>query len=74
LAVFVAAGLLVVGFFFFTILLVAGAVVLVAMVIRWWWFGNNLQKVQGNESVDVIDVQSVVLHDDAADPPGETRL
>ena len=74
LAVFVAAGLLVVGFFFFTILLAAGVVAFVVMVIRWWWFAKKLQKLQTNESAEVIDVKSVVLHDDAADPPTETRL
>ena len=66
LTVFTAAGLLVLGFFFLTFLLAIAAVAFVVMAIRWWWFAK---KVQRNESAEVIEVQSVVVHDDAADPP-----
>ena len=76
----VAAGLLVVGFFFFTILLIVAAVALGVMAIRWWWLPTTVRPttvrpttVRRSESDEVIDVQSVVLHDDAEEPPAGTR-
>ena len=63
-----AGALVVLGFFFITIVLVLGVVAFLTMVIRWWWLSKTTPPSR-TQPDDVIEVDSVVVHDDAPDPP-----